>query len=86
MADQGWEASLAFALGSRSALSWKETDGVICSLPPPSPPIQSKDTILAPLVTIQHHALLEKEKAKWESRMGKVTLERTGGDMNTHTL
>lgn len=83
MPHRGWQkASLTFALGSRSAPSQKETDGVICS---PLSPIQSKDTILAPLVTIQYHWLLGKEKAKWENRMGKVTLRRTGGDVNTHT-
>lgn len=62
LARGGRRASLAFALGSRSAPSQKEIDGVICFPLPPL--IQSKDTILAPLVTIQHHWLLEKEKTK----------------------
>lgn len=50
--------------------------------------MQSKDVILAPLVTIWHHWLLEKEKekAKWERMTGKLTLRRTEGDVNTQTL
>ena len=53
---------------------------------PPSHPIPSKDTVLAPLVTIQQHWLLEKEKGMWESMMGKVTLRRTERDENTHAV
>lgn len=49
--------------------------------------IQSKDGILTPLVTIQHHWVLEKEKekAKWDRVMGRVTQENRGRHEHTDT-
>lgn len=74
---RGRRRLLAFALGSRSASI--RGMSLMMSSAPPSHPILSKDVILAPLVTIWYHWLLEKEKkVTWERMLGKVTQEKRG--------